>query len=385
MVISLKESLHILFLCSWYPSRVFPTNGDFIQRHAEAVAGRHKVTVLHIVSDDRANEKIEISRREIQGVITYIAYVQKTNNPLVKGIRFLRAFGRLIQQIQGIDVVHLNTFYPFGFFALYLKWKKRIPYIISEHWTRYLSDQGSKIGGWTLWWSRQMVKHAAVVSPVSNNLGSAMQRLGLKGHYSPVPNVVDTASFKPTTSTHKTFTLVHVSSLIDPHKNISGMLRVARQLEDRIGAFNWEFIGGNGTQYQALVQELDFQKANIQFIDHLSHEDLIQHLARAHAFVLFSNYENLPCVILEAFACGVPVVTTDVGGIREYFPADFGRLIPKGNTEALLKALMAVKETKGADASVMHQYAVDHFSPQQIAQQFSTLYERALSKQGRGV
>ena len=48
----MKENLHILFLCGWYPSKVLPKNGDFIKRHAEAVSSQHVVSILHIVSKE---------------------------------------------------------------------------------------------------------------------------------------------------------------------------------------------------------------------------------------------------------------------------------------------------------------------------------------------
>jgi len=54
------KKLHVLFLASWYPSRVLKTNGDFIQRHAEAVALQHNVTVLHVISDSYLSEKTAI-------------------------------------------------------------------------------------------------------------------------------------------------------------------------------------------------------------------------------------------------------------------------------------------------------------------------------------
>jgi len=47
----LKKKLHILFLSSWYPSHVSPSNGDFIQRHAEAIATKHNVTVIYVTTD----------------------------------------------------------------------------------------------------------------------------------------------------------------------------------------------------------------------------------------------------------------------------------------------------------------------------------------------
>ena len=140
----LNKQLHILFLCGWYPSRVLPTNGDFIQRHAEAVAMKHKVTVLHIITDENLAIKKEIEFAKINNIETYIGYVKKTKNPFLKWKRFISIFIELSSKISDFDVIHVNTLFPFGLFALYLKLTKNSPYIISEHWTGYHFPQ-SKI------------------------------------------------------------------------------------------------------------------------------------------------------------------------------------------------------------------------------------------------
>ncbi|HMT78564.1 MAG TPA: hypothetical protein PKA44_12680, partial [Saprospiraceae bacterium] len=52
---------HILFLASWYPSRILPFSGDFIQRHARAAVLMNKVTVLHAIKDEKLDEKFKVS------------------------------------------------------------------------------------------------------------------------------------------------------------------------------------------------------------------------------------------------------------------------------------------------------------------------------------
>ena len=76
----MKKKLHILFLCGWYPSRVMPTNGDFIQRHAEAVSKFHKVSVIHIVSDKSLNSKTEISKSAIRNFKVLIPRTKTQKN-----------------------------------------------------------------------------------------------------------------------------------------------------------------------------------------------------------------------------------------------------------------------------------------------------------------
>ena len=53
----MHKKLHILFLSGWYPSRVSPSNGDFVQRHAEAVATVQNVTLIHVITDKNIKRK----------------------------------------------------------------------------------------------------------------------------------------------------------------------------------------------------------------------------------------------------------------------------------------------------------------------------------------
>ncbi len=71
--------------------------------------------------------------------------------------------------------------------------------------------------------------------------------------------------------------------------------------------------------------------------------EVADYLRAARCLVLSSHNEGVPNVILEAFASGVPVVSTDVGGISEVLDARFlGRLVPPGDAEALAAAIAAM-------------------------------------------
>ena len=51
------EKLRILFLSSWFPDRNQPTLGNFVKRHAQAVALKHDVVVVHAVADSSISEE----------------------------------------------------------------------------------------------------------------------------------------------------------------------------------------------------------------------------------------------------------------------------------------------------------------------------------------
>ena len=105
----MKINLHILFLCSWYPSKVFPTNGDFIQRHAEAVSRKHQVSVVHVISK-KGIKKTVVEVEKKGNIAVRIAYVKPSSFFFFKWIRFWTAYRRMIRQIEDIDVACARIF-----------------------------------------------------------------------------------------------------------------------------------------------------------------------------------------------------------------------------------------------------------------------------------
>jgi len=375
----LNKRLHILFLSSWYPSRVLPNNGDFIKRHAEAVVLNNQVTAIHIISDANINQKIEISDKNINDVRTIIAYLKYNSNLVIKTIRFYFAFVKIIKITAPFDLVHLNVTFPAGMFALYLKWIKHKPFIISEHWTDYQYPLNKKIGFFRKLITKLIIKNAVFVCPVSKHLQKAMYSFGLIGRYHPVPNVVDINIFKPSKTIRINFTITHISNMDNDYKNIEGLLNVVSKLQGRIPNLKLNLIGENSDKYRQFSKEILLE--NINFINHIPNNQIATYLNNSDVLVLFSNYENLPCVILEAFACGVPVVSTNVGGINEYFPSEFGYLISPKNEKKLAQVILNIANgLLIPNKMVMHKYAKQHFSKKSIAYIFSKLYTQSLTK-----
>lgn len=375
----MTKKLHILFLCSWYPSKVLPTNGDFIQRHAEAVRLNHKVSILHLISDKRIpKSKIEIST--VNDVQTFIGYIKHTKNPFLKLFRFFKTYNQLLNKVDRFDLVHLNVLFPFGLLALYQKIIKKTPFIISEHWTGYLTSQNCEISFFHKTLSKLITKNAAYICPVSNELEISMQNLGLKGNYKPIGNVVDTTTFSEYSEKESEFTLIHISSLNDTQKNISGMLRTAKKLEEKIGRFTWKFIGGTSEKYDCLIDKLAFTKASIQFTNHLPQKELSIHIQKAHICISFSNYETFGITLAEAIACGTFVISTNTGILNELTNKKYFSIIPIHDEAALLNEIIHLKTAPPIlDSNKMNTFIKEKFGPQIIAKEFSSLYFKSLN------
>lgn len=310
---------------------------------------------------------------------TYIGYVKPSKIPGVKVLRFWSAYKKILTQLGNIDLVHLHRIFPLGIFALHLQWSRKIKFLITEHWTGFHPENRHKISWFEKWISKRITKKATFVCPVSANLEQSMTSFGLQGNYRCVPNVVDTKLFVPKTKKKTHLRITHISDLNDAHKNVSGMLQVASKLSKNGMDYTWQFVGGNKEPFLPLLKQLNLTDETVVFRQHIPHHKIPQILNDSDVFVLFSNYENLPCVVLESFACGTPVIATDVGGISEYFPEKFGVLIQVSNQAALEKQLIHFDRNIFAEGTQMHRYAKNHFGPEIICKSFSNLYLKSLN------
>lgn len=377
------KAKHILFLPSWYPSRVEPYNGDFIQRHALAAALVNRISVVYAIKDPELESEFEIIKNEgkIREVIVY--YRNAKFRPF-NFFKRLKALKMGLKHLDNFEMVHLNVCYPAGVFALYLKFFKKKKYVLTEHWTGLTKEKFAAHPFFERFFIRRILKNAEFLMPVSGELGNNLTRIAPGKKVKIIPNVVDTNRFQPkeTQTSENKIKFLHLSMLLDRHKNISGMLNVAKKLVQ--AGYDFEFqIGGNGpTAWIDEFIKVHHLEEKVKTFGALSHEEVPQKMAESDCFVLFSNFENQPCVQIESYAAGVPFIGSDVGGISEFMPSDFGILVTKGNEEELFDAMIEViKGKKFKSKASLHEYAVNHFSPMVIAQQFDEIYNKVLENE----
>ena len=369
----------ILFISSWFPNKLEPTNGNFVQRHAEAVSLLHDVEVFHAIGDFNQKEKFVFDDEMINGIRTLIVYYKNSKNPLQNFLRRMKAYQLGFKKIQKPDLVHGNVLHNNLLFAVYLKKKFGIPFVVTEHWTALREINRNKLPFQKKMIAKFIGNQSSMLLPVSKDLEKGLKSLPIKTKMKVVPNVVDDTVFKPKTSENEKITFIHVSSLI-PRKNPEKIIEAAINLWEKGFDLNLK-IGGDG-DIKPLMNQIEKSsfRDKIEIFGELTISEVAEKMKNADCFILFSDDENQPCVIAESFASGIKVISTNVGGISEFFPDNFGILLEKVDVKLLEEAMIKVlnSELNSSKKEISH-YAEQTFSKQKIAEKFSEIYNQVLS------
>ncbi len=113
--------------------------------------------------------------------------------------------------------------------------------------------------------------------------------------------------------------------------------------------------------------------------------DIAEILNAADVFVLSSDYEGNPLVVLEAMAAGKPMISTAVGGVPELVEGGCGLLVPSGDAQALSKAMRYMLESPKARKSMGEasaRRAVERFDLRVMTEAYENLYKTGIAKNG---
>lgn len=349
--------MNVVWLTSWFPNRTNPTTGDFIERHALAVAPFVKLlSVIAIIKDGAMpRHKVDIQQKQIGNLHIYTAYYGPGRwtgiiEKILSQRKYLSLQKQLFNQIKksaGIpDLVHVHVAMKAGIFARMLKKKYGIPYIVTEHWSGYYQISKPNIyemGKLYLRLNSKVLKDASLLLPVTNDLGETINRDFVKLPYRVIPNVVDTNLFFYKPFLPPVFRFIHPSYMNYP-KNPEGILQACRQLKNLGYQFELEMIGNMDSALLSLADDLGLLNETVYFEKEIPYIEVAWRMQQSSVLLLFSRYENLPCIVLEALCCGLPVISSRVGGLAEVVNVSNGLLVQKENTTELVKAMQQMIE-----------------------------------------
>jgi glycosyltransferase involved in cell wall biosynthesis len=347
--------------------------------------------MLYVCLDEQLKGKMEVVQSK-EPFLTTIAYISKSKIPLIgaawNNLRIILCYFHLLRGVKNEgfhpELIHANVVYPIGIIARLLSIRYKIPYIITEHWTCYHQEAIPRPGKLQQRLTRLAANKARLILPVSEDLAKAMRSSGIQTEMAVVYNVIDTRLFVPgNPNERKKNQLIHVSSLDPIQKNPSLLFRAFSELLKWKPELQLHIVSdGDFSIFQKEIKDLNIER-NIVFHGTLDATGIAAILKESALFVLTSRFENLPCVLIESISAGVPIVSTNVGGINEIVHASQGQLIPSDDQSSLVSAIKEqLSRLEEYDSNEMHQKATEKFSYQAIGKRFGEIYEDIIVKHG---
>lgn len=347
-------ALRVLVVSTVFPSPVDPLHGLFVLERLRHLAGRANLRVVAPVSW-LAWPKLRTVRTERERLpvchptFLYVPGTLKALHGLFLFLSSLACARRLWREAE-FDLVDAHFAYPEGFAAVLLgRWFRR-PVVVTLRGTLIpmRSDRlRSALAGWAL---RRADRIIAVSRPLADRaleLGAAPDRLTVIG------NGVDVSRFQPIDRSEARRRLglsaegrlvVSVGHLCR-RKGFHRLIDLWPDLRAAAGEVSLVIVGGpgkEGDESGALARMIAERHLadSVRLVGALAPPEVMLWLNAADLFVLASDFEGSPNVVCEAWACGCPVVVTEVGDLRQTVTANLGLVSgPADDIAALLRAL----------------------------------------------
>lgn len=232
--------------------------------------------------------------------------------------------------------------------------------------------------------TRFAIEQSDAVTAVSQYLADETRLMfGVRKEIEVIPNFVDTDRFRPDGSArwHQRADderiLIHASNF-RPVKRVADVVRAFAAIQKQVPA-RLLLVGDGPDREHALAVAADLGCQHR--VEHLGmHDHLEDVLPKADLFLSASETESFGLSMLEAMSCGVPCVSTAVGGVAEVL-GDIAELTPFADPAALAAAalrLLTDPELHRRRAEAMRQRTVERFATQTVLARYLDLYERVV-------
>lgn len=389
--------MHILFIPSWYATAKNPIRGSFFydQAHALQKAG-HQVGMLIPPTKlrsrnglaetwenwrDRSNTDINIY--EDRGIpifrIPWWGWLPAIS-PYQRALLAFGIFERYCQEMGKPDIIHSHGILYGGYLGAYIGKRCGIPTVLTEHSTNYQDQLILPIQGAI---TRFALQHTDRCYAVGDTLARALRRYLPEKPIGILDNIVDVDFFQPPLilPPSQPFVFMMIASLT--HRKAHPILlrafgRAFKGQPVQLHIIGSGYHGRKLNKLQRRIVELGLTE-QVKLRGLVSRDELLKSLQQSHALVSSSYTEGFGVTLIEAMACGKPVVATRSGGPEHFITEDNGILVPTGDATALATAMaQTVQNYDRYDTQKIREQCVNRFSEKTVTRQLLSIYDELL-------
>ena len=349
--------MKVLTFTTLYPNAARPAHGIFVETRLRQLlaSGQVQSTVVAPVPwfpfthsafggyAAQARAPRAETRSEIEVLHPRFPALPKIGMTLAPFLLY-RAVLSLVERLRrerGFDLIDAHYFYPDGVAAAMLGRRLGVPAIITARGTDVNLIAQYRMPRRLIRWA---ASQAGAVVAVSQALKDKLVSLGVERERIHVlRNGVDLELFHPEDRDAlraqlqlRVPTLLSVGNLLGfkGHGIVIEALSLLPEYELVIAG-----AGPDRAAFEALARQCGVS-GRVRFVGSLGQQDLRRYYCAADALVLASSREGWPNVLLEAMACGTPVIATDVGGVPEIVTStDAGAVVKERSVPALARAV----------------------------------------------
>lgn len=389
----------VLVVSRSYPNDLFPTLGLWVEQPTVRLARRCDMRVVSPVpwcpplpewNGLAAYTRFRrVARRELRNAIEVdrprFLVGPGSSTYMLEGYSMYRGVRRTVARLhteRSIDLIHAHFVYPEGVVAHRLARWLGVPFVITEHapWTGWLDRPGV---------ARQALpaaRAAAAVMPVSTSVDRTIRLYaGQAVRTNVVPVGVDGDRFRPTNGTRELDRVLFVG-FVNYMKGVDVLLRAMQLLHEQAANARLVLVGGahyrhtlrQERELRDLATELGLED-RVAFAGRLAPEEVSRLMAESALLVLPSRAESFGSVLVEALACGTPVVATRCGGPEDIVDEEDGVLVPPDDPGALAEGIARVLASRDSyDSVTLRERALARFGADAVAARVAAVYDEVL-------
>lgn len=381
--------MHILIVASWYKNSENPIAGSFIEEQARMLQRRgHTVAVLHAYINgtfrDTLSGRKELFTEENDNGILTMRLATNVYIPKVRSLSYLRLCRKGLKHVRNyirsngkIDIIHSHAMFMGGVVANHISRKLNIPYFHTEHTSGFIfypeqyTSTDMQLAKKVYEQSRQsfFVSHfakerIAKLCGVSENNCSVLH------------NVVSPLFFEEyDCQKFDHFTFLAIGNFI-PRKNFVKIIEawssyVRNQQSDKL------IIVGDGPlklNMENSIKTLNLTDS-VEMLPRQSREATARLMHQSHVVLSASSIETFGMTLAEALASGIPVISTNSGGVTDIVNSSNGILLGTITAEAIEKGMSEMREQYSSFKPVeLRNYANERFSEEAIYRQLIREY-----------